>query len=148
MAFCKQNFKKKDPVEVFSQIAYALKLLQFITLFFYIYSLGSFEFGNLTLTRALFSLALFGFGQYLNAAVYKAIGVDGVYYGTRLGKVVPWYEGFPFGTVPHPQYFGSALSFWGLFLFLYNASHHFPLMILGVATSIYYAFSSYVEETM
>ena len=137
---------KKDPVEFFAQLAYLMKILSFLAIGVYSYSLGSYEFSNMTSTRCLLALALFGVGQFLNMSVYKAIGVNGVYYGTRLGKKVPWYNGFPFGTVPHPQYLGSALSYWGVFLFFYNASHHLPLMALGVFTTLFYAFSSYVEQ--
>jgi hypothetical protein len=38
-------------------------------------------------------------GQVLNAGVLKALGVNGTYYGTRLGKNVPWVSGFPFNVV-------------------------------------------------
>jgi methylene-fatty-acyl-phospholipid synthase len=62
-------------------------------------------------TGALFSLAM---GQVLNIAIYRAIGVNGVYYGVRLGNPVPWCKGFPFNVVSHPQYVGATLSFLGL----------------------------------
>ena len=66
----------------------------------------------------LAGIVLVALGQVLNAAVYATIGGDGVYYGVRLGRTVPWVHGFPFrllatggkpGTgvrVPHPQYLG------------------------------------------
>ena len=72
-------------------------------------------------------------GQTLNVAVYRALGGDGVYYGARLGRVVPWVHGFPFTLggkgrarrggvrIPHPQYLGSAATAWGLFL-LFSAN--------------------------
>ena len=65
-------------------------------------------------------------GQVLNAAVYRTIGGDGVYYGARLGRVVPWVHGFPYRLfrgaskrasagvrLPHPQYVGSAATVLG-----------------------------------
>lgn len=51
--------------------------------------------------------------QVLNVAIYRAIGRDGVYYGFKLGRPVPWHSGFPFNVVSHPQYVGSILSIWG-----------------------------------
>lgn len=71
--------------------------------------------------------ALVAAGQVLNAAVYATLGSNGVYYGARLGRVVPWVHGFPFRAfagrrrgsgvrVPHPQYLGSAATAWGVLL--------------------------------
>ena len=51
----------------------------------------------------------------LNLSIYHAIGRDGVYYGCRLGKDVPWVSGWPFNVVQHPQYVGSILTVWGCF---------------------------------
>ena len=43
-------------------------------------------------------------GQSLNVAIYRAIGNDGVYYGFKLGRTVPWCSGFPFNFgLRHPQ---------------------------------------------
>ena len=72
-------------------------------------------------------VALFTAGQILNTAVYLTLGSNGVYYGARLGRVVPWVHGFPFRAfatrrrgsgvrIPHPQYLGSAATAWGFFL--------------------------------
>eukprot|EP00933_Yihiella_yeosuensis_P049990 TRINITY_DN47754_c0_g1_i1.p1 TRINITY_DN47754_c0_g1~~TRINITY_DN47754_c0_g1_i1.p1 ORF type:complete len:221 (+),score=36.45 TRINITY_DN47754_c0_g1_i1:199-861(+) len=58
-------------------------------------------------------------GQMLNLGIYKAIGVDGVYYGCKLGRPVPWASGFPFNLgLRHPQYVGAMLSWAGLFSLL------------------------------
>ena len=43
-------------------------------------------------------------GQLLNMAIYKAIGKNGVYYGYKLGRPVPWCTTFPFNAfTAHPQ---------------------------------------------
>lgn len=88
--------------------------------------------------RWLAAAVLLGAGQALNIGVYRALGKlpltakcrkalssqliaaeqgrrcgagrDGVYYGTKLGKAVPWCRGFPFSVAPHPQYLGSTLT--------------------------------------
>ena len=62
-------------------------------------------------------------GQGLNAAIYRAIGKSGVYYGNRLGLEVPWVTGFPFSVVPHPQYFGVCVAVVGINLFVATPAH-------------------------
>merc|ERR1719440_907360 len=53
-------------------------------------------------------------GQGLNVYMYKAIGNDGVYYGFKLGREVPWAYGFPFNVgLRHPQYVGVVLTLFG-----------------------------------
>ena len=53
-------------------------------------------------------------GQGLNAGIYAAIGNDGVYYGFKLGRPVPWCTGFPFNIgLRHPQYVGVVLTLLG-----------------------------------
>lgn len=53
-------------------------------------------------------------------AIYKAIGVDGVYYGTKLGAKVPWCTDFPFNVVAHPQYVGSVLTVLGFTVLVWS----------------------------
>ena len=58
--------------------------------------------------------------QALNMGIYRAIGVDGVYYGTKLGRKIPWCTSFPFNVVAHPQYVGSVMTIVGLILLLWT----------------------------
>ena len=51
----------------------------------------------------LAAAALLAVGQALNVGIYRAIGHPGVYYGFKMGHVVPWVDGFPFNVVAHPQ---------------------------------------------
>jgi methylene-fatty-acyl-phospholipid synthase len=74
--------------------------------------LGSFA-PPLSLAAWLAALVLGGYGQALNVGIFRAIGRDGVYYGTRLGKRIPWVKGWPFdAALAHPQYVGSAMTVW------------------------------------
>ena len=58
-------------------------------------------------------------GQMLNGAIYRAIGKDGVYYGFKLGRPVPWCHDFPFNVgFRHPQYVGGLLSQLGVLVLL------------------------------
>lgn len=97
----------------------------------------------------LAGIVLVALGQVLNAAVYATIGGDGVYYGVRLGRTVPWVHGFPFrllatggkpGTgvrVPHPQYLGSAATAWGLLLAFSGAAPAGATVLVGYWTALY-----------
>lgn len=69
--------------------------------------------------RWILGLGLLIPGQALNLGIYKAIGADGVYYGCKLGRSVPWATGFPFNLgLRHPQYVGAMLSWTGIFALL------------------------------
>jgi len=99
--------------------------------------------------KAVLILQLFGIGQLLNVQVYQKIGEAGVYYGTRLGIHVPWVYGFPFSVVPHPQYFGATLSFWGFFLLIQTPETvQNGLYLLCAVMAAFYAFSSWVEANL
>jgi len=81
--------------------------------------------------RWILGLGLLLPGQALNIAIYQAIGSDGVYYGCKLGRPVPWASGFPFNLgLRHPQYVGAMLSWAGLFALL--AASPRTAMPLGV----------------
>uniref|UniRef100_A0A7S1RWR3 phosphatidyl-N-methylethanolamine N-methyltransferase n=1 Tax=Alexandrium catenella TaxID=2925 RepID=A0A7S1RWR3_ALECA len=65
--------------------------------------------------RWILGLGLLLPGQALNVGVYRSIGADGVYYGVKLGRPVPWASGFPFNVgLRHPQYVGAMCSWAGL----------------------------------
>jgi methylene-fatty-acyl-phospholipid synthase len=60
----------------------------------------------------------------------------------RFGQSVPWVEGFPFSVVPHPQYTGTVLSIWGLFLLA-----RYPYWIaLPILATVYYASNAWFER--
>lgn len=69
----------------------------------------------------LAALMLIASGQALNLACFKALGTDGVYYGAKLGKTIPWVTCWPFNHgLSHPQYMGSALTVWGIAILLHS----------------------------
>ncbi len=68
-----------------------LQILQMLSVLSFYFNLGKVSWSDFTIPRLVIGLAIASVGQYLNAAIYRAIGVNGVYYGTRLGKNVPWY---------------------------------------------------------
>jgi len=101
-----------------------------------------------SLPRLAAAVAAIAAGQALNLAVYATIGGDGVYYGTRLGKRVPWVHGFPFALggggkvgkgvkVPHPQYLGSALTAAGGLALLWHGAPAGSAAVVGYWTGLY-----------
>ena len=85
-------------------------------------------------------------GQFLSMSVFRAIGNDGVFYGTRLGKVIPWYTGFPYDTVPHAQYVGAVLTFWGGFLFLMTMELIPDFILFGFSIVVFYTVTALLED--
>lgn len=83
-------------------------------------------------------------GQFLNLTVFELLGRDGVFYGDRFGLTLPRHTEFPFSILAHPQYVGTCLSIWGLFLLtLYPEPGWYSLPLLE---SAYYGLGSLLEQ--
>jgi methylene-fatty-acyl-phospholipid synthase len=83
-------------------------------------------------------------GQALNLLVFWRLGWTAVFFGDRLGYDVPRCEGFPFSLLRHPQYVGSVLTIWGLFL-----AARFPYddwALLPALETVYYAVGASLED--
>jgi len=87
-------------------------------------------------------------GQGLNAAIYAAIGNDGVYYGFKLGRPVPWCDRFPFNVgLRHPQYVGVVLTILGALLLLTSAPVlETGLVHAGLAWATMYVLMAAMEQ--
>jgi methylene-fatty-acyl-phospholipid synthase len=83
-------------------------------------------------------------GQFLNASVFHRLGTVGVFYGNRFGHRVSWCTGFPFSVLRHPQYVGTLLSIWGLFLIL--RFPHGDWWLLPAIETVYYAAGAHLEQ--
>jgi phosphatidyl-N-methylethanolamine N-methyltransferase len=83
-------------------------------------------------------------GQIFNVAVFYRLGRIGVFFGDRLGYVVRRCQEFPFSVLSHPQYVGTLLTIWGLFL-----AARFPhddWYALPVLETAYYAAGAWLES--
>jgi hypothetical protein len=98
------------------------------------------------LAQWLAALLLFGYGQSLNAGIFRAIGHAGVYYGFKLGHTIPWVKGWPFDTVAHPQYVGSVLSVWALAALLWGQAPGGGLLVLAAYWTGLYVVTGLQEE--
>jgi len=146
-----KKLSSDHPSDVMSHVAHVIKIVQFATLTMFYISLGIptiDELINNGLVWRVLGVLFFIAGQVLNVGVYNAIGSYGVYYGCRLGKTIPWCDGFPYSHVPHPQYVGAVLSFWGMGLVAHTPLHNAFLVVLGIEVGVCYAISSYIEQEM
>lgn len=87
---------------------------------------------------------LIGAGQYLNLRVFQLLGREAVFYGRQFGEIVPRCRAFPFSVVAHPQYLGTCLSIWGLFLLV--RFPHPDWVALPLIESAYYAAGALLER--
>lgn len=127
-----------DPVAAFERLFRLFKAVQLAVYGGWIigFSVRDGWFPNTDPFWIVVALALIACGQTLNLAVFARLGRDGTFYGVRFGRPVEWVEGFPFSVVPHPQYTGTLLSIWGLFLFLRFPEPDWVALPL-VATALY-----------
>jgi methylene-fatty-acyl-phospholipid synthase len=93
---------------------------------------------------ALPGYALIGIGQLLNVSVFVRLGRVGVFYGNRFGHRFSWQDGFPFSLLAHPQYVGTVMSIWGVFIVLRYP--HDDWAVLPVIETLYYIGGACVER--
>ena len=140
------------PVDLTFAFVFVGKVVQFsICIIWYLY-INSFFLGEetnypvsfLKLASGVFLLIC---GQWLNSAVWKTLGINGVCYGFKLGRPVPWITGFPFNIgVSNPQYVGSVITNFGFISILINPlTAKSGILFAFMMQSLFYAFSSYVE---
>jgi methylene-fatty-acyl-phospholipid synthase len=87
---------------------------------------------------------LIGAGQALNLGVFYRLGSAGVFYGNRFGYAVPWCDAFPFSVTAHPQYVGTVLTIWGVFLVA--RFPHDDWFALPALESVYYFVGARLER--
>lgn len=105
-----------------------------------------FDLGRVAIWQWALFAGLLGYGQLLNLSVYNKLGKNGVYYGCKLGHTIPWVTGFPFDSVPHPQYIGSAMTSVAVAaLFSTAAPAAWPVAAYWCSL---YAFSGFVEQNL
>uniref|UniRef100_A0A383V562 phosphatidyl-N-methylethanolamine N-methyltransferase n=1 Tax=Tetradesmus obliquus TaxID=3088 RepID=A0A383V562_TETOB len=100
----------------------------------------------ISLPQWLAFLLLACYGQSLNVGIFQAIGHDGVYYGFKLGKVIPWVNGWPFDSVSHPQYVGSVLTVWGLVALVWGQAPAAALGIMAGFWTLVYVVTAVQEQ--
>jgi methylene-fatty-acyl-phospholipid synthase len=136
-----------EPILVVQKLFYAFKLLQASVFLGWCYVHGSGPWvpalhSHLALAGAGLAIVI---GQLLVWSVFLRLGRAGVFYGDRLGYDVPWCDSFPFSVLSHPQYVGTVLTIWGVFLVLrYPGADWYLLPILQ---TVYYLAGAWLEGT-
>jgi methylene-fatty-acyl-phospholipid synthase len=98
------------------------------------------------LLQWLLFLVLVCYGQSLNVGIFSAIGHDGVYYGFKLGRKIPWVTGWPFDSVSHPQYVGSVLTIWGFVALVWSQYPSLELLTAAGFWTLVYAVTAVQEQ--
>lgn len=136
---------RPSPVDGLATLFVAFKLLQVAVFGWWLWRAGAFTRPDrLDEPLVLASgLLLVGAGQFLNLRVFQVLGRNGVFYGNRFGLDLPWRDDFPFSVMGHPQYVGTCLSIWGLFLVaLYPQPGWY---VLPTLETVYYVAGSWLE---
>lgn len=104
------------------------------------------EFSLLNLTWCVLAAG----GQYLNFSVYEAIGKDGVYYGVKFGKKIPWSTKFPYNKswLKHPQYLGAYLFIISAVMLAFSSIEYSYKIAYIAVTGCIYIYISYVEQCL
>jgi len=143
----------KNAVKAFSTCVAVHKVLLAITL--YALWVPSSFYDNLSSVDAVLAYLLNGKNALTLAAliwalrlqqlVYIKIGADGVYYGFKLNRDVPWCYDYPFDTIRHPQYLSASLIFiCSMILLQIETSSAICLTALQIWG---YAFTGLMEES-
>jgi hypothetical protein len=94
-----------DAVEWFAGVSLALNFAQLGAVLAFVITSGRFGFSPAGIAAALaraplraLAAPMFGLGLVFKVTIFSAIGRDGVYYGSKFGKEIPWVHGFPFSV--------------------------------------------------
>lgn len=145
-ALCARWAPVGGPVAVVERLFVAFKALQLSVFAAWCYVHGD---GSLLPTHGRpleFALAsaLIVVGQVFVIATFYRLGRIGVFFGDRLGYRVRRCHEFPFSVLAHPQYVGTIVTIWGLFLAM--RFPHDDWYALPILETVYYAAGAWLEE--
>lgn len=151
-----------DPVQRIYHLAVVIKIVQYSAVLYWWYAIleprqlqtalehiSPWSETPFTFWQGL-GIPMFLIGQFLNFAAYGAIGINGIYYGYKLGKKIPWCYDWPFGgpwALKNPQYIGCSISIWGAFFFFCSTPHYEAgATNISIFWSLCYLFSGIIEN--
>lgn len=138
--------RSSDPTTVVERLFLFFKLVQagVFAAWLWVHGEGSFWPVDTPAAAVLLGGAAVAAGQTLNLAVFQRLGRTGVFYGDRFGFDAPWVDAFPFSVCRHPQYTGTVLTIWGLFLIA--RFPHADWWALPALETLYYAIGARLES--
>jgi hypothetical protein len=134
------------PVSVVASLFVAFKILQSAVFLFWlcVHPGGLLRLDSPGLPALGLAGALIAAGQVLSMGVFYRLGAVGVFFGDRLGHEVPWSREFPFSWIADPQYVGTVLTIWGVFL-----AARFPhpdWYLLPAVETVFYVVGAHLES--
>uniref|UniRef100_A0A7S3LI74 phosphatidyl-N-methylethanolamine N-methyltransferase n=1 Tax=Aplanochytrium stocchinoi TaxID=215587 RepID=A0A7S3LI74_9STRA len=140
----KAGYPGKEPEFIFNLVR-LFKLVQIYVFATWYYTHYGTSVPSLTTTQFMVGLPILAFGQLLNFMVWYRIGIDGVCYGCKFGRSIPWCTQFPYSHFNHPQYLGAILTVWGMFIFCWQDCPYDWYAIPVIETSLYICSMYYWE---
>ena len=133
-----------DPVAVVRTLFYVFKVLQGAVFAGWCWAHGSRSLAPTAHGLALLlGAVLVVAGQILSGLVFYRLGRVTVFFGDRLGHEATWCEAFPFSVLRHPQYVGTVMTIWGVFLIA--RFPHDDWYLLPVVETLYYLIGASLE---
>lgn len=139
----KAGMPKKEPEFIF-ELVKSFKLVQLYVIVTWYSSHYGWSLPSINSTQLMIGLPILLVGQILNVLVWYRIGIDGVCYGCKFGRNVPWCSEFPYSHFNHPQYLGAILTIWGIFVFMWNECTDW--YVIPVIETLLYICSMYIWE--
>lgn len=142
---CARTRIAENPVSGLERLFYGFKLIQIgvFTAWILGFSGGFPQLGDEPFAALVGGLLIVA-GQALNFGAFWRLGRVGIFYGIRFGHEVPWCTRFPFSLVRHPQYVGTVLSIWGLFLAC--RFPHADWLLIPLLQTFYYCAGAFFES--
>jgi methylene-fatty-acyl-phospholipid synthase len=137
------GMKGKEPEFLFNLVR-LFKLVQLYVFATWYYAHYGTSLPSLSWLQMVLGSSVALFGQLLNFLVWYRIGLEGVCYGCKFGRNVPWCTQFPYSHFAHPQYLGAILTVWGMFILSWNECNDW--YVLPVVETLLYASSMYYLE--
>lgn len=134
----------RDPVKAVRTLFLAFKVIQAVVFAGWMWHFGGRHFA-LTDSPAAWgvAIALVAAGQVLNLGVFYRLGWTGAFYGAQFGRPIAWTSAFPFSLTSHPQYVGTVLTIWGVFLI--GRFPHPDWYVLPAIETVYYGLGARYE---
>ena len=121
------KFFPKNEVRFISKMCLFFKMYQLSI--FYLYFISY----DVNLKFSLLGTFLFLKGQLLNLYCFYLLKEEGILYGNKYNKNLPWIKLFPYNILNNPQFVGVVISIWGMW---FNTTD--PYTIPMISSVLYY----------